>query len=163
MRKITTIVLAISVCILFVVSPYSGKEPNTDTASATSSKISMPGVCILDSLTDLYEPVKFDHAMHTFIADNCGMCHHQHPDSEAQRCKNCHSLNASIFKKSVVNSFLSCKTCHGTYDPANPDMPGLKVAYHRQCFQCHRGMGNVGKDPRGCTKQCHAKRAQAGK
>ncbi len=40
------------------------------------------------------------------------------------------------------------------------DMPGLKTAYHKQCFSCHRGMGNIGTDPKGCAEICHAKRAE---
>jgi predicted CXXCH cytochrome family protein len=55
---------------------------------------------------------------------------------------------------------MACKSCHSSYDPANPNMPGLKTAYHSQCFQCHRGMGNVGIDPKGCTVMCHAKKEQ---
>jgi hypothetical protein len=35
--------------------------------------------------------------------------------------------------------------------------PGLKIALHRTCFQCHKGMGDIGTDPKGCTQICHAK------
>jgi hypothetical protein len=31
---------------------------------------------------------------------------------------------------------MSCKNCHGVFNPNMPGMPGLKVAYHRTCFQC---------------------------
>jgi pyruvate/2-oxoacid:ferredoxin oxidoreductase beta subunit len=100
--------------------------------------------------------VTFNHTKHIFMSQGCGTCHHQH-GSNASSCKGCHSVSSSIFKKSVVNTFMACRTCHTIYDPANPNMPGLKVAYHRTCFQCHKGMNGVGTDPKGCTETCHAK------
>jgi hypothetical protein len=39
-------------------------------------------------------------------------------------------------------------------------MPGLKVAYHQKCFQCHWGMADVGVSPQSCTVMCHDKRDQ---
>ena len=61
--------------------------------------------------------------------------------------------------KSVSQRFIPCNGCHADADPDNPGMPGLKTAYHRQCFTCHRGMGNIGTDPKGCAELCHAKEA----
>ncbi len=119
----------------------------------------VPGVITLDSLQDKYEAVVFDHSMHTFIAEGCGQCHHEH-GSDNQRCSSCHSIEKEDFKDSAVHSFMACKNCHGDFDLESPGMPGLKVAYHAQCFQCHKGMGNVGKGPEGCTQQCHAKVSQ---
>ena len=111
----------------------------------------------LDSLMDKYEPVKFDHDLHAQIAENCWQCHHEH-SKNASSCSDCHSLKPQDFKRTVNNPFMPCKNCHGAYDPSVPAMPGLKAAYHRQCFNCHRGMADVGIDPKGCTNQCHAKR-----
>jgi hypothetical protein len=120
-----------------------------------------PGTVVLGSLEDKYEPVRFDHAMHTaYFAKSCGDCHHEHGGYESQPCKGCHDLGADDFKGTVVQSFMSCKSCHGEFNPSVPGMPGLKVAYHKQCFGCHRGMGNVGKSPSGCTEQCHAGKKQ---
>lgn len=122
-----------------------------------------PDIVKLDSLVNEYEPVVFNHATHTFIAGDCGKCHHQHGNSGALPCKDCHSVAPSNFKNSVVNNFMACKNCHGTYNPSVPRMPGLKVAYHQICFQCHRGMGNVGTDPKGCAMMCHAKKEHKAK
>ncbi len=160
MKRLTIIVLVTGFCLVAVLLLEGGGV--RETASAASGKAGMPGVRVLDSLADRYDPVRFDHDMHTFIAERCGDCHHEHP-VEAQRCRDCHSMDSSLFKESVVNTFLSCRTCHGKYDPANPDLPGLKVAYHRQCFKCHGGMGDIGKDPRGCTQQCHAAKGEKGR
>jgi predicted CXXCH cytochrome family protein len=107
----------------------------------------------------MYKPVLFNHGKHTSLAPDCGVCHHQHGNNASLSCRECHAMKASSFKNSVTNSFMACKTCHGAYDSSTPGMPGLKVAYHRTCFQCHRGMGEVGADPKGCTIMCHDKRS----
>lgn len=115
------------------------------------------GVVKLDSIARDYTAVRFDHPKHVAVTGDCGKCHHQHGNSASLPCKECHSIAASTFKNSKTGTFMACKNCHGTYDPAAPGMPGLKVAYHRQCFQCHRGMGEVGESPKGCTLTCHDK------
>lgn len=119
-----------------------------------------PEVVTLDSLVDSYESVTFNHSLHAMMAGDCGSCHHQHGDSGSLPCKNCHAVEKSLFKGTVENYFPACRKCHGTYNPAQPKMKGLKTAYHSTCFKCHRGMGNVGIDPKGCTEICHAKKDQ---
>lgn len=128
--------------------------------SLNAENSAVPEVVMLDSLMKQYESVAFNHATHALIADSCAKCHHQHPIFETQSCNDCHSLNAAAYRKSVIHTFLSCRNCHDTYDPDNPSMPGLKVAYHRTCFECHRDIGNVGRDPKGCTEMCHAKKSE---
>lgn len=150
MRK-TILILTVVAAIAFVVSAYP----------VGASNVSGPGNVVLGSLEDKYEPVKFDHGMHTaYFAKGCGDCHHEHGGNDSQPCKGCHSLSADDFKGAVVQGFLSCDSCHGKLDPSTPGIPSLKVAYHKQCFKCHRGMGNVGKSPSGCTEQCHAGKKQ---
>jgi len=114
-----------------------------------------PGIVNLDSLTDKYTPVLFDHEMHLEIAETCEECHHQHGNNSSLLCNECHNIAASLFRSSVTGSFTACRDCHGEYDPASPGMPGLKVAYHRQCFQCHRGIAGVGVEPKACAAMCH--------
>jgi hypothetical protein len=115
------------------------------------------GLVKLDSLEDQYEAVQFDHAKHISMTDNCAACHHEHAGNR-MLCMECHTVSESTFQNSVARSFMACKNCHGSVDRDNPGMPGLKVAYHRVCFDCHRGMGNVGVEPRGCAELCHAKK-----
>ena len=145
MKKFAILVAAISFCLLLSVPIFAGKNP---------------GVVTLDSISDKYEAVRFDHETHTSIAGNCGACHHEHGNSGSLPCKDCHAVTPDTFTKSVTSSFTACKNCHADSDPGNPVMPGLKVAYHKTCFQCHRGMGNVGLDPKGCAEICHAKKEQ---
>jgi predicted CXXCH cytochrome family protein len=147
MKNLIVGLLVVSACIFFVAS-----------TSGSTSKAKMPGLTVLDSIEKMYGPVKFDHEIHTLMAGSCGECHHQHGTDLG--CKNCHSLDSSAFKKTVENSFLPCKSCHGEINSDMPGMPSLKVAYHAQCFGCHRGMGNVGLDPKGCTEQCHVRKEQ---
>ena len=115
-----------------------------------------PGTIKLDSLMDKYQAVQFDHSKHTSLAGDCGACHHEHSGSRST-CKDCHSVSKAVFQNSVSKSFTACKNCHDAVSPDNPGMPGLKAAYHRVCFECHRGLGNVGTDPAGCTEMCHSK------
>ena len=140
MRKTLVLVFAITICTFFAASLYAG-------------------VNTLNSISERYGPVKFDHEKHSNLAGNCGSCHHQHGNSSSLPCKECHSLTPDTFRNSVNNMFMPCKNCHSAPDPGNPGMPSLKVAYHSTCFQCHRGMGNIGTDPKGCTEMCHAKKS----
>lgn len=116
-----------------------------------------PKMIVLDSLKDKYGAVHFDHAKHTGLAGDCGTCHHQHGANSALPCKECHALSPEQFRKSVIKNFSACRDCHGTPDRSNPGMPGLQVAYHVKCFQCHRGMADIGTDPKACAEMCHAK------
>ncbi|HEX9021497.1 MAG TPA: cytochrome c3 family protein [Nitrospirota bacterium] len=154
MKIITTVIVSLC-CILFSL-PAIAEEGSPSPAAARGRK--GPGLVKLDTLADIYRPVLFNHEKHTAIAGDCGICHHQHGKNASLPCHECHSLKASAFKSSATGSFMACKNCHGALDPAVPQMPGLKVAYHRQCFQCHRGMNDVGVSPKGCTQTCHDKR-----
>ena len=118
----------------------------------------MPGTIILDHIQKQYSAVKFDHAMHVGLSESCGKCHHQHNEKLISLCKDCHTLNADVFRSSAKQGFLPCGGCHVDYSPEAPAMPSLKVALHKKCFQCHIGIGDLGSSPRGCTETCHTKK-----
>jgi hypothetical protein len=146
MRKIGPGILTIVLSFLFVVSVRAEEK-------------TLPTVVVLGSISRQYEPVTFNHEMHVTAAGgaaNCAACHHQHPSIKNLSCKECHAINSAEYERAVIHTFLPCRSCHGIYDISNPGMPDLKVAYHRTCFKCHWGMGNVGMDPKGCTEMCHA-------
>jgi hypothetical protein len=143
MKRMTLILVIVGIPIFYAMSLHAGMTGEAPTTAT------------LDSLSNKYGPVMFDHAKHTGLAGNCGTCHHQHGNFSALPCKECHELDTALFRNSAVNKFMACKNCHGPYDPSNPGMPGLKTAYHQQCFQCHRGMGDVGINPKGCINMCH--------
>jgi len=156
MKKRAWSVLIFAFCVIvaaFLLTAAGLKTPAADAASS-----SLPGIRILGSISDQYTPVKFDHPKHVMIAGSCAMCHHQHKDIKKLDCMGCHSIAPSAFKNSVKSNFTACSACHGAPDPSNAAVPGLKVAYHKQCFQCHRGMGDIGAGPKGCTEICHAKK-----
>ena len=150
MKKKFSIVLGMILFIMFAAYLSAGDTP-------ASSAAELPGVRTLGSLSEKYAPVTFDHSKHVTIAGTCETCHH-HANGNASLCKDCHGLSSADFKNSVVHSFMPCSNCHTALDRDNPAMPGLKVAYHEKCFGCHRGMGNLGLDPKGCTEVCHAKK-----
>lgn len=145
MKKIFCTTIALSLCLA--------------AAAFGGSAVEGPGVRVLDSIKNAYSPVTFDHAKHVSLAGNCASCHHEHTMGEGLPCKQCHAITPAVFKSSVSHSFMACKTCHGTFDRDNAAMPGLKTAYHVKCFSCHRGMGNIGTDPKGCAELCHEKKA----
>jgi len=117
-----------------------------------------PGVVVLDNVEGSLGPVTFDHGTHTFMAESCAVCHHNH-GSDNSRCSGCHDIGVEEFRRTAKESFLGCSNCHGSIDPDNPAMPSLKVALHTKCLACHRGMGNIGRSPSGCTEQCHVSQA----
>ncbi len=144
MKKTVFLILMLGVSLVFAASLSAGNPAKS------------PDVTTIESLSDKYEAVVFTHERHATMAGNCGTCHHEHGNSGTLPCQECHSLAPSAFKNSVTRSFMACKNCHGAYSPSEPKMPGLKVAYHTKCFQCHRGISNVGLDPKGCAELCHA-------
>ncbi len=124
--------------------------------------IEMPGTIVLDSIQKTYGPVTFDHAMHAGFAGSCAKCHHQHNEKSIAVCKECHDLDTAVFRSSALQGFLPCNGCHLDYSPETPGVPGLKVALHKKCFQCHIGINELGVSPRGCTETCHTKTAEPG-
>lgn len=119
----------------------------------------MPASIQIDSLSHLYGPVAFNHAMHAQMAGGCAVCHHRGPGplAENARCAKCHP-NAA--QKPAV----SCRQCHSptpfsaasirqrdqAVDRYHRDIPGLKGAYHLACMGCHQKMGG----PTAC-QSCH--------
>lgn len=119
-----------------------------------------PGKVELDSLTNLFAPVAFDHAMHADLAGQCAECHHHTLGDAPARaeCARCHQAGESA-------SGIACRDCHAQERfgadylkqlEANPQLyhtgkPGLKGAFHQKCLGCHESMGG----PVGC-EDCHA-------
>lgn len=121
-----------------------------------------PDEVIIDTLTQLYEPVYFDHAMHEEVADsNCSICHHHtlgteiedanclrcHADSDGAdeiSCQGCHAVNR--FGADYLNNLSADDTLY------HQDRLGLKAAFHMRCMNCHEEMGA----PNGC-QDCHAR------
>jgi len=142
--KTAITVFLIAGCLLLVFTP------------AGSDADKLPGTIMIDYLKDKYSGVEFDHQMHTYMStESCGQCHHRHQRVGNLDCNGCHEIDASKFKSTAVSSFIRCSSCHGTYDPDNPEQPGLKVALHKTCFECHVGIGMLGQSPEGCAEKCH--------
>jgi len=160
----TKAVLTIALCwmVALTATLYAGAEAPA-ARPAGSPKGKMPGTILLGSLAKKYGPVKFDHPKHVGTAGSCNECHHQHGGAQAPSCGGCHTIDASSFKKNVqFGRIRPCGECHqATYDAGKIDRPTLAAAYHRACIKCHREVGSVGTDPKGCTEMCHESSAQA--
>ena len=117
-----------------------------------------PEMVVLDSLSNLYEGVSFDHALHDSYA-SCVECHHHvagRPSADPS-CRSCH-------RSGSVGSAVDCKSCHLTdrfsaellSANRNPsryhiDIIGLVGAYHLNCLGCHLSLT---AGPTGCL-DCH--------
>jgi hypothetical protein len=124
-----------------------------------------PDTVEIDSLSQLFEPVTFNHAMHLDVADSCATCHH-HTTGTPVKDPNCVRCHANSGPADTV----ACRDCHAAkrfeadylnkLDEDNKiyhvDKVGLKAAYHIRCLNCHKEMGA----PEGC-EDCHA-RTEAG-
>lgn len=120
-----------------------------------------PEECVLDTLSQLYEPVSFPHALHTEIAESCSTCHHQHGHiAGVPACGRCHQLAPEVFKKSLnMASMAPCRKCHhDTINVEAPGIPTLQVAYHLQCLSCHEEADGLKGHPENCTAVCHERR-----
>lgn len=119
-----------------------------------------PDEVTIDVIAKYYEPVEFDHAMHTDLAEDCSVCHHHSTGTGTTDvyCSRCHGEYQELAK-------VSCQDCHsvdsfsaeminrqGQQDLYHVDLLGLKAAYHQSCLGCHQEMDG----PVGC-EDCHAK------
>jgi len=151
MKKPLFILIAITALSLMLAVLYG-----SSVKAEVSKKI--PGTINIKYIQKQYGPVVFDHTKHAAMAGNCGKCHHSHNEKINSTCKECHALDAGVFKASAKQAFLPCSACHSDYSPDSPGVPGLKVAFHKKCFECHLGMGELGSSPAGCAKTCHVKK-----
>lgn len=131
------------------------------TASAVHAADETPDEVRIDSISDLYRPVTFDHQLHADLAESCALCHHHATGAAPLRkpCLRCHQGGKEAWT-------VSCSACH----PAEPfsshhlaeirndpllyhtHTPGLKGAYHQLCLGCHREVGaSIG------CQDCHAR------
>jgi len=139
---------------LLLLSPVAGPAMDADDA---------PEVVRLDIMTNLYEPVGFDHAMHLEMA-TCSHCHHHTIGTGPANplCARCH-------EGAGEGDIVACSDCHDVHPftvknlkkLAEPklfhiDKPGLMAAFHINCRGCHEENGG----PTGC-RDCH-KMTEAG-
>ncbi len=118
----------------------------------------IPETVVIGSLSATYEPSKLPHRkiVKRLIKDMqgnnlAGYFHGQ----DTLMCQGCHH-NSPASKTPP-----KCGSCHGApFDPATPDRPGLKAAYHGQCMSCHTAMKLEKPDSRGCgdAEGCHKKK-----
>lgn len=94
----------------------------------------------VNSLMEAIKDDKLAQAFHAKPETLCAACHHRSPLSATPpKCGSCHSVNI---------------------DPANPERPTLKAAYHLQCMGCHDGMKVERPRKTDCTT-CHKLAPQA--
>lgn len=120
-------------------------------------------VIVLDDMTQYYEPVAFDHAMHVDLLgeESCATCHHHTVGTPLvdENCKRCHIGSSEPDSP-------ACRSCHPIKRFSadylakieedihlyHEDKPGLKGAFHQRCLGCHREM-----DAAADCQVCHAR------
>ncbi|MBE0499932.1 MAG: cytochrome c3 family protein [Desulfuromonadales bacterium] len=121
----------------------------------------MPEQVSIDRLSDLFEGVEFDHAMHTELGEDCSVCHHHTTGTGTtdERCISCHADSKEV-------ATVGCSDCHVAAPFSSEhinrksleiyqfhiDTPGLKGAYHWNCIGCHEKVDG----PTECV-DCHAR------
>ncbi|MDD6180649.1 MAG: cytochrome c3 family protein [Desulfovibrionaceae bacterium] len=111
----------------------------------------------IDGLKDDYEGCSFTHARHVASLmkrmenDKLADAFHSSPETLCQACHHRSPLSATPPK---------CSSCHkAAIDPAHPERPNLKAAYHLQCMGCHNAMKVARPQNQDCTT-CHKERAK---
>ena len=101
MKNATVVVMAIA---LWVGVSAAGEKAGVG---------NVPKVLLLGSLSQVYEPVRFNHSGHVSTAGGCADCHHQHGSADVRSCKECHRIDPSVFQKNVNAGMLKpCRECH---------------------------------------------------
>ncbi len=119
------VLICVSACLLLCAPTLTAQTPE-DTG---------PDTVAIDGLSYWFGPVEFPHADHVDLAESCADCHH-HGDGP--------------------DDIIACADCHGEeFDPAEPETPALKMAYHQRCIGCHR-VEDAG--PVACV-DCHERKA----
>lgn len=76
-----------------------------------------PDTVTIDVLNHWFTPVEFGHADHVDAVEDCSACHHDQEPDEIVACAECHSV---------------------AFDPSEPELPDLKMAFHLRCIGCHQ-------------------------
>jgi len=114
------------------VCPTFKRKSNTKDRSINAA----PKIVIIDTLSDKFEPVHFDHHAHAAMGqmqNGCETCHHHNPEGKILACSQCHKPG-----------------------PASPEFnkPSLKGAMHQKCIGCHKTWEKSWEKKTDCTS-CH--------
>jgi len=147
-RLLLTLCFTLIVTVIFQDSPLCNEN----------SKHQRPAKQITISvISNLYQPVSFNHQLHRDYAA-CSECHHHTTGCLPSRpyCAACHTTGATV-------DSVACHSCHPAKKNGKQltdqqqheqvyhiDIPGLIGAYHLLCIDCHEGIGTGPVDCGGC-------------
>ena len=86
--------------------------------------------------------LSFSHGDHIKSGATCTECHHEYKDG------------ANVWKEG--DAVKKCGECHDG-EKKNGNAPNLKNAFHNQCMECHKGIGDEAKAPVKKCNSCHKK------
>lgn len=161
------------VCHIKPDTPYLGGEASREALAqrlidarpknyGTVDKDLIPDVVKIDALADQYQPSEFPHGqiilkmVENMKDSELAAAFHQTPQTI---CESCHHNSPDVVQGPDGGfSYPKCGSCHGKpFDPAKPDVPGLKGAYHGQCIDCHQAM-ELEKPKATDCEACHKKK-----
>lgn len=129
-----------------------------DLTVMTIADADIPEKVVIGSLSDKYEASTLPHRkiVKRLIKDMKGdsMAGYFH-GQETLMCQGCHH------RSPASKTPPKCASCHNKpFDPAFPDKPGLKAAYHGQCMSCHTAMKLEKPSNTTCSdaEGCHLKK-----
>lgn len=138
MRKTLTLILALTVCLLFSLPATAAKEAKDPKAGAT---VSAPASVVIDAAAKKQAPVTFPHDKHVKLGKPCDTCHH---------------TNKGLTAESKVK-VEKCSSCHMKAEGKMSTMADMnleKNPMHNKCVGCHKAEK---KGPTSCVK-CHVKK-----
>jgi hypothetical protein len=144
--------------------PSSGKPVDAPAMALVFDKEKVPEKAEMKAIEKDYKPANMPHqkimAKLTAISNDSSLGRVFHAGmGEDTLCTGCH--HKSQPGAQVEKKWPKCSECHGhPFNPLDLSKPGLQVAYHQQCMQCHEAMGHK-PTPLDCEK-CHAVKAPSG-
>ncbi len=127
MKRNVVILAAAAAILLLAASGVMAQKKEKAPAQPVPETVTMSG------LSHWFGPATFSHGAHASLAGDCTSCHHK-SDGEVGPCGTCHPEQ---------------------FDPSQPTMPSLNVAYHQRCAGCH---AQAGSGPTAC-ESCHKRKA----
>jgi hypothetical protein len=117
-------------------APPPDTGPNLVPSRLTATDV--PDTVTMDHLVNEYEAATFPHGkivdrLAAVVADS-RLARRFHGSAD-QLCQGCHH-NSPVGQRPPL-----CSSCHAApFQAANPNLPGLYGALHRQCIGCHQAM-----------------------
>ena len=135
-RNLMILLIGLALTVWVVIAFAQGDPPSEPAKSKDILTENDLATMDISTIKDRLKPVSFTHKSHFENVGDCKSCHHYSPADSA-------------------GLYPSCSSCHwkpGDEKTRAKGLPSLKDAYHIQCLECHK---DVGEEYLNCTI-CHS-------